>query len=69
MTSDIVFGEKDDNAFAIPEQGEGEFTEIAFYFVNTIEGGKWWPLPEVESLVLAFALVRLETLVWLDLYT
>lgn len=40
MTSDIVFGEKDDNAFAIPEQGEGEFTEIAFYFVNTIEGGK-----------------------------
>lgn len=40
MISDIVFGEKDDNAFALQQQGEGEFTAISFYFVNTIEGGK-----------------------------
>lgn len=63
MTSHIVFGEKYDHAFALQEQGEREFTEISFYFVNTIEGGKLWPLPDVESSVLAFALVRLEALV------
>lgn len=40
MTSDIVFGEKDDNAFALQLQGEGEFPAISFCFVNTIEGGK-----------------------------
>lgn len=62
MPSDIVFGEKDDNAFALQEQGEREFPEISFYFVNTIEGGKRWPLSDVESSVLAFALGKLETL-------
>lgn len=39
-TSDIVFGEKDDNAFALWEQGEREFPEISFCFVNTVEAGK-----------------------------
>lgn len=39
-TSDFVFGEKDDNAFALQEHEARGIHEISFYFVNTLGGGK-----------------------------
>lgn len=68
-TSDFVFGEKDDNEFALQEHEAREIHRISFYFVNTLGGGKLWPLPDMESSVLAFNLGRLETPAWLDLCT
>lgn len=39
-TSDFVFAENDDNAFALQEQEAREIHEISFYFVNTLGRGK-----------------------------
>lgn len=40
-TSDFIFGEKDDNAFALREHEAREIHGISFYFVNVLGGGKF----------------------------
>lgn len=39
-SSDFIFGEKDDNVYALQEHEMREIHGISFYFVNTLGGGK-----------------------------